>query len=86
MLKGIEKTGSLRQTAAEQGMSYRKAWMVLKTVEKRLGFRLLDRKIGGASGGGSTVTPSGKTFISKYERFRADANKLVEQAYRKHFK
>jgi molybdate transport system regulatory protein len=86
LLKGIEKTGSLRQAAAEQSISYRKAWLILKDIEKRLGFRILERQVGGVSGGGSVLTASGKSLMKRYERFRAEANKALEQIFRKHFR
>lgn len=85
MLKGVEKTGSLRQTAAEQGISYRKAWSVLRDIEEKLGFHILERKAGGVSGGGSVLTPSGKSLMRRYEQFRAEANEALERIYRKHF-
>jgi len=44
VLKSIEKTGSLNQGALEMGMSYRKAWNVLRDIEDRLGFALIERK------------------------------------------
>ena len=85
LLKGIEKTGSLRQAAAEQGISYRKAWLVLKDIEKRLGFQIVERQVGGVSGGGSVLTASGKSLMKRYEQFRAEANKALERIFCKHF-
>ncbi len=85
LLRGIEKSGSLRQAAIEQGISYRKAWCVLKDVEGKLGFSLLDRRTGGLSGGGSIITPSGKRLMQRYERFREEANEALERIYHKHF-
>lgn len=85
LLKGVEKTGSLRQAAIKQGMSYRKAWLILKESEKKLGITMLERKVGGVSGGGSVLTPSGKAFVARYERFRKEANKALQQIYHKHF-
>jgi molybdate transport system regulatory protein len=86
LLKGIEKTGSLRQAAAEQGISYRKAWCVLRDIEAKLGFEVLERQVGGVSGGGSVLTVSGKSLMKRYERFRAEANKALEQIFLKHFR
>ena len=42
----------VHKAAAEMKMSYRKAWLMLRTMERRLGFTLLQRKVGGVSGGG----------------------------------
>ena len=60
LLKRVEKTNSLHEAAHQMGMSYSKAWKLIQTMEKRLGFSLLDKKVGGLSGGGSQVTPKGK--------------------------
>jgi molybdate transport system regulatory protein len=86
LLKGIDKSGSLRQAAGNMGMSYSKAWRLLQTMEKRLGFTLIERKIGGSSGGGSQITSKARTFMRRYEKFRAEVKELTERAYQKHFR
>ena len=67
------------------GMSYNKAWRLIRLMEERLGFPLLEKQIGGQSGGGSRVTPKAKDFIERYERFESDAKKVIEKTYQKHF-
>ena len=85
LLRRVEKRMSLRQAANQMGMSYSKAWRLIQTLEKRLGFALLERKVGGPSGGGSRVTSPGKALMSQYERFRKDVEKSIEKVYQKHF-
>jgi molybdate transport system regulatory protein len=85
LLKQVEKMNSLHQAAHQMGMSYNKAWGLIRLIEKRLGFLLLDKQVGGKSGGGSRVTLRAKDFIERYERFEMDAMRAVEKAYRKHF-
>lgn len=85
LLRRVEKTNSLHQAAHEMGMSYNKAWRLIRLMEKRLGFPLLDKQVGGQSGGGSRVTPKAKAFIERYERFEVDAMRAIEKVYRKHF-
>ena len=85
VLKQIEKAGSLHQAAKDLGISYRKAWLIIQNVEKKLGIEFLDRKVGGVSGGGSHITPSGKVFMRNYEKFRAEIEKVLEKTYQKHF-
>lgn len=85
VLKEIEKTGSLHQAAMNLNMSYRKAWLMLQGIEKRLGFSLLERKVGGLSGGGSHITPTGKIFMKSYEAFRKDVKTTLEKTFKKHF-
>ena len=85
LLKRVQKTNSLHEAAYQMHMSYSKAWKLIQTMEKRLGFSLLDKKIGGVSGGGSQLTPKAKDLIERYERFETDAMRAIEKAYQKHF-
>ena len=85
LLKRVEKTNSLHEAAHQMGMAYSKAWKLIQTMEKRLGFALLDKKIGGLSGGGSQVTSKGKELMKRYGQFEKEAKKAIENAYQKHF-
>jgi len=85
LLKRVEKTDSLHEAAHQMNMSYSKAWKLIQIVEKRLGFAFLEKKVGGVSGGGSWVTPEGKEFLRRYERFESDAKKVIQKTYQKHF-
>jgi len=85
LLRRVEKIMSLHQAAGQMGMSYSKAWRLIQTLEQRLGFALLERKVGGQSGGGSRVTSQGKDLMSRYERFRKDVEKGLEKIFDKHF-
>ena len=62
LLKKVEKTASLHKAAGQMGMAYSKAWKLIRSMEQRLGFFLLDRKVGGRSGGGSQITPRQKSL------------------------
>lgn len=86
LLKRIKKTGSLHKAAMEMKMSYRKAWVTINAIEEKLGFLLLERKVGGTSGGGSIITPSGLELMKHYEQFRKEVKKALENIYQKHFK
>jgi len=85
LLKRVETLMSLHRAANQMGMSYSKAWGLIQTLEERLGFPLLIRKVGGSSGGGSKVTSRGKDLMSHYERFRRDVEKGLVKIYDKHF-
>jgi len=86
LLKGIEKTGSLHMAAIKLDMSYQKAWNVLNDCEKELGFQMIERKVGGVSGGGSNLTVAGKAFLKQYEQFRKDVRSVIEETFHKHFR
>jgi len=85
LLKRVGRTASLHQAASDMGMSYSKAWRLIQTLEERLGFKLLDRRIGGQSGGGSNLTPEAEGLVRQYERFRRDVKTAIEKIYLRHF-
>jgi len=85
LLKRVEKTESLHQAAKQMGMSYSKAWCLIRSLEERLDFPLLGRKVGGQFGGGSLVTSEAKILMKHYERFRRDVERTLEKIYQKHF-
>jgi molybdate transport system regulatory protein len=85
LLKKVEKTGSLRKAAGQMHMSYSKAWHLIQILEGRLGFSLLDKKIGGASGGGSVLTPESKDLMAHYEKFQKEVKESLNRIFKKHF-
>ncbi len=85
LLKGVEKTGSLHKVADQMGMAYSKAWKLVRMMEQRLGFILLDRKVGGRSGGGSHITPEARQLMICYERFRKEVDAGIARTFEKHF-
>jgi len=84
-LKRVEETRSLHRAAKEMGMAYSKAWRLIGAMEKRLGLLLIERKVGGLSGGGSRVTSQGKELMKRYNRFQKDVKTSLERIYRTHF-
>ena len=85
LLKRVEKTNSLHEAAHQMGMSYSKAWKLIQTMERRLGFPFLDKRVGGLSGGGPHVSPIAMDLMSHYERFRKDLKEAIEEIYQRHF-
>jgi len=85
ILHRVESTGSLRQAAAEINMSYSQAWNLMKDLEKRLGFNLLKRKVGGERGGGSEITDKARELMIKFEIFREKADQSLHYLYKKIF-
>ena len=85
LLDLVRTEGSLSKAASRLGMSYNKAWRTLHAAEQRLGFALLERRIGGEHGGGSQVSASGEELLARYDALRADVERDLERLYDKHF-
>jgi molybdate transport system regulatory protein len=86
LLRGVAETGSLNKTADRMEMAYSKAWKLVRMIEKRLGFAILERKVGGRSGGGSRITPRGRELMCCYAKFREEAQEAVKRIYQKRFR
>ena len=67
LLEEIGSSGSISAAAKKLGYSYRKAWSFINLMEKRFGFELVDKKIGGRHGGGSVLTEEAKNIMNMYE-------------------
>ncbi len=74
----IDQTGSLSDASKAMGLSYRKALTIIARAEDKLGFKLLDRTIGGASGGGSQLTERARQWIEQYATITEKVNRLIE--------
>lgn len=85
LLERVKQTKSLNQAVGQMGMSYSKAWRLIRALEQRLGFPLLERKVGGQLGGGSWITPQAKELMNHYQKFRRDVEKGLNKIYQKHF-
>lgn len=67
LLKNIEKSGSISKAAKEMGMSYKKAWNLVKSMNSNFKNPVVLGSIGGTNGGGSALSPSGRQLIQIYE-------------------
>ena len=85
LIQTVDRLGSINQAAVELKMSYRQAWGDIKKAEERLGFKLLERQVGGEHGGGARLTVEARTFLLRYEQFRADINAAVEKIFNANF-
>ncbi len=83
ILEAVKRCGSIKAAAEELRMSYRAMWGRIRATEKRLGQPLLVRNIGGATGGGSELTPLAETLIKKFRRLlilvEAESNELFDE-------
>ncbi|WP_100065170.1 winged helix-turn-helix domain-containing protein [Miniphocaeibacter massiliensis] len=79
LLLKVRELGSLNKAAQEMGMSYSKAFNVIKKCEKAFKKQFMEREIGGAKGGGSTLTEDGLNLIKNYEHIVEEMDKKLEE-------
>ena len=82
ILKAIDESGSLMSACENLGITYRRTWNDLKSIEKQLGFPLLEKTRGGADGGSTILTPEGKKLIRAFDDFheKMDRRRQLEDA------
>ena len=75
LLEAIGATGSITAAAKALGMSYRRAWLLIDTMNRCFESPVVDTEAGGARGGGTRVTPLGADVVRRYRRIEASAAK-----------
>lgn len=85
LLHHIDEVGSLSAAAQTMGMSYTKGWKIIHAAEIKLGYPLTVKNIGGASGGGSSLTEEGRSLMERYDAFMADSHAAVQSCFEHYF-
>ncbi len=81
LLRRVRENHSLRAAAIAMGMAYSKAWTVIKTAEKELGFDLLVSTTGGKHGGGASLSSKAEAILAAYEEYRAKVQVYAEEEF-----
>ncbi|MGL5112097.1 MAG: winged helix-turn-helix domain-containing protein [Flavobacterium sp.] len=84
LLKLIDETGSLNQAAKAMGLSYQKAWRLVDESNKTAASPLVTTQIGGKRGGGTVLTPYGKSLIASFEEINRLCWIFLDEQEKKH--
>lgn len=79
LLKAIDETGSLTKAAKMLGMSYKKAWSMVDAVNSRAKERVISASIGGKGGGGTQLTPYGRSLVATFEAINENCWKFLDE-------
>src|SRR5205823_7411828 len=66
LLENIRDTGSISAAAREMGMSYKRAWLLLDSINQAFIEPVVTAAPGGSGGGGATLTPFGAEVLERY--------------------
>jgi molybdate transport system regulatory protein len=81
LLAAIAQTGSLSSAAAELGMSYKRAWVLLQSVNQLFNTPLAVMSKGGRGGGGAIVTDRGREVIDAFRTAERKSTLAAERAF-----
>ena len=77
LLEAIDETGSIAAAGRRMGMSYKRAWYLIDTMNAYFRETLVVSVKGGNSRGGASLTPTGRAVLDAYRRMERKAEAAV---------
>jgi len=77
LLELIAQTGSISAAGREMNMSYRRAWMLVDSLNQALGTEVVETRTGGSAGGGAHLTEAGREIVQRYRALEAKAGRAA---------
>lgn len=77
LLEAIAATGSISAAAKRLGMSYRRAWLLVDTMNRCFRTPLVDAATGGSGGGGAGLTTLGEEVLARYRTMERRAREAI---------
>lgn len=75
LLEHIERTGSIAAARREMGMSYKRAWQLVETMNAMFRDPVVESTRGGAKGGGAVLTEAGREVLAAYRALEEEAQR-----------
>jgi molybdate transport system regulatory protein len=79
LLEAIAESGSISAAARKLAMSYRRAWLLVDTMNTCFKSPLVETLTGGAQGGGAQVTELGHDVVKRYRAMEKKAGESVSR-------
>jgi molybdate transport system regulatory protein len=77
LLESVRDTGSIAAAARAMGMDYKRAWLLIDSLNRAFQDPVVDRSTGGTGGGGASLTQLGQDLLARYRRVEAEAINLA---------
>lgn len=77
LLEAIDRSGSISAAARNLGMSFRRAWFLVETLNNAFRDPVVRTNVGGREGGGTGLTPFGQEVIARYRRMEEEARRAA---------
>lgn len=71
LLELIAETGSISAAARAMDMSYRRAWLLIDSLNQAFREPVVATQHGGQGGGGAALTPAGQALVARYRTMEA---------------
>jgi molybdate transport system regulatory protein len=77
LLEGIRQTGSIAAAARRMGLSYKRAWLLIETMNACFNKPVVEAAKGGKTGGGARLTPLGEEVLGRYRHMQAATERAI---------
>lgn len=78
VLEHVAATGSITAAGKAMGMSYRRTWLLVSSMNRCFREPLVETLKGGPQGGGARLTPLGVEVLARYRRMEALTATAIE--------
>jgi molybdate transport system regulatory protein len=82
LLEAIGRLGTLRDAAAEMGMSYMRAWKLVGVMNEAFREPLVITTRGGTEGGRAELTPAGREALKLYRRIEKESVAATRESWK----
>ncbi|MBW3128084.1 MULTISPECIES: winged helix-turn-helix domain-containing protein [Hymenobacter] len=79
LLGHIAETGSISKAAQAMGMSYKKAWDLVSSMNAQVNTPLVSTQTGGSHGGGTVLTPAGRQVLEVFGAAQVRFQEFIRQ-------
>lgn len=77
LLESVRDTGSISAAARAMGMDYKRAWLLVDSINRAFDTPAVERLTGGPRGGGASLTTFGEELLARYRRLQDAAAELA---------
>jgi molybdate transport system regulatory protein len=78
LLRKLGEGHSISSAARTLGMSYKRAWALVDTLNRGFSSPIVETSSGGKGGGGAHLTPLGEELVARYLALEAKVNASAE--------
>ena len=81
LLEAVDRTGSIAAAGREMAMSYRRAWLLIDSLNRMFDEPVVIASPGGANGGGAGLGPLGRELVAAYRAMEAETVTSIERHF-----